>query len=200
MLNLLITYRYIILVPISFFEGPMISVAVGFLIHLGYFALAPSYLLLLLGDIIPDTLYYYVGRYGHKKSWLQKFRSRSAFVDNNLPILEKLWHHHSFKTVFLSKLAYGLSTPLLISAGLVKTPAKKFLTYAYSVTVAQYAIFLFIGYYLGQSYTLAEKYLKSAGLLVAIALVIFIVAYWSLQKYARRQIEKMEREEGKSEI
>ena len=97
--------------------------------------------------------------------------------------------------MFLSKLAYGLSTIFLISAGLVKMPFKKFVSYAFPITVFQYGIIMIAGFYLGHSYALAEQYIKSGAYVVAGILVIFVTAYILVTKYARKEITKLEKEE-----
>lgn len=194
-IGLILAYRYLILFPLACLEGPILALIVGFLVHLGYFEIIPAFLLMCAGDFITDNLYYYIGHLGHKKKFLEKYASRFSFVTNNFPIIERLWHEHGYKTMFLSKLAYGLSTPLLISAGLAKMPFKRFVSYAFSVTLLQYAVIMTFGYYLGFSYAYATRYIKLAGLIVAGVLIVFIFIYISIQKYAKREIEKLEEKE-----
>ncbi len=181
-------YRYLALFPLAAFEGPIISLVVGFLIHSGYLAILPSYAMLVLGDIIPDTIYYYVGRFGEEKNLISKYASKEGFIANNFPLVEKLWEKHGFKTMFLSKIAYGLSTIFLVSAGLVKMPLKRFLTYTIPITLFQYGVIMTIGYYLGQSYEAASKYIEYTGYFAAGIVVILIVVYIILSKYARKKL------------
>jgi len=182
---LLTKYGYFILFPLAAIEGPIVSLAVGFLIYLGYLKLLPAYAILLLGDLIPDTVYYYIGRFGSKRKIIEKYGSR-------LNLIEKLWREHGRKTMFLSKLAYGLSGLFLISAGLTKMPFRKFISYAFPVTLFQYGVIMAIGYFLGHSYKLAEQYIEYAYMIVAAVLIIFIISYIFVIKYARRQIKEME--------
>lgn len=195
LIGLILTYRYAILLPLACLEGPILALAVGFLVKLGYFSAIPAYLLMCAGDFFPDIFYYWVGHFGNKYKFLEKYALRLQFATKNFPIIEKLWHEHSFKMMFLSKLAYGLSTPLLFSAGLAKMNFKKFVFLAFPITLFQYAIILMLGYYLGSYYELATKYIKSAGLFFAVIVIIFIAIYISIQKFARRQVEIMEKEE-----
>jgi len=182
---LLTKYGYYILFPLAAIEGPIVSLAVGFLIYLGYFQFLPAYTLLLLGDLIPDTIYYYVGRFGNKRKIIEKYGS-------HLNLIEKLWQEHGKKTMFLSKLAYGLSIPFLISAGLVKMPFRRFIFYAFPVTLFQYGVIMMLGYFLGHSYQIAERYIQYAYVIVAVVFIIFIIIYVFIVKYARKQIKKME--------
>ncbi len=193
---IIIKYKYAVLFPFAAFEGPVLAVVIGVLIHEGYLLFLPSYLILILGDVIPDTIYYYLGRLGKHKKLIERYGSKLKVISGNFHLVEKLWKDHPRKTMFLSKLAYGLSTPFLISAGLVKMPFRKFISLTIPITLIQYAFFLTLGYYLGQSYTVAEKYIKYGGLLIALALVLFIAGYIYLSKYARNQLKELDEKEN----
>jgi len=186
--SLLTKYGYFILFPLAAFEGPVISLLAGFLVRLGYLAFLPAYGILILGDLIPDTIYYYIGRFGNKRKIMEKYGSR-------INLIEKLWQEHGKKTMFFSKLAYGLSSPFLITAGLVNMPLKRFISYTLPVTLFQYGALLIAGYYLGSSYEIAVKYIDRVEIFIAAVFVIFIVAYAFFVKYARKQIKEMEKEE-----
>jgi len=190
LIKIIIAYRYPILLPLAFLEGPIISLAVGFLVYLGYFHFLPAYLVLLVGDIIPDIFYYYLGRFGNKRKLVQKYGTNS-FIAKNAEFIKRIWHEHGMKTMFVGKLAYGLSSPFLISAGLVNLPFKRFISYAIPVTIFQYAVIMAIGYYLGYSYNSAAEYISSAGIIISI-IVILAVAIFFTQKYARKKISKIE--------
>lgn len=190
---LLTRYGYLALFPIAAFEGPVVSLLVGFFIRLGYFNFFPAYVILIFGDLIPDTIYYYIGRFGNKKKLIEKYGTRYNFISGNFQLIEKLWREHGRKTMFLSKLAYGLSTPFLISAGLVNISFRKFVSCALPITIFQYAALMLVGYYLGSSYQFASTYIHFAEIIIALFFVIFIAGYILFAKYAYRQIIKMEK-------
>jgi membrane protein DedA with SNARE-associated domain len=198
-INLLETYGYLILFPLAAIEGPIIALVVGFLIYLGYLAFIPSFAILLLGDLIPDVIYYYLGRFGNKKNFLEKYKEKLKIISSNFHIVERLWRDHGRKTMFFSKLAYGLSTPFLISAGLVNMPLRRFVSYAFPVTIFQYAAILTIGYFLGNSYQIATQYIKDAGIIITVLVIILVAAYIFMARYAKDQITKLEVEEKKIE-
>ena len=198
-ISLILTYRYFILFPLACFEGPILALVVGFLIHLGYFDIVPAFLLMCAGDFFPDSFYYYIGHFGSQKKFLEKYGSRFKLITDHFPVIEKLWHEHTFKTMFFSKIAYGLSTPLLISAGLAKVPFKKFISHAFFITFIEYGLIMSLGYYLGYSYVYAAKYINLVGYIIALAFIVLIAIYIMIQKYTRRQIEKLEKQEESEE-
>lgn len=192
-------YRYAALFPLSALEGPIISLLVGFLVHLGYLSFLPAYAILILGDVIPDSVYYYIGRLGDHKKITEKYGPKLKGVAASFEIIERLWRDHPRKTMFFSKLAYGLSIPFLLSAGLVKMTFAKFLEYTIPATLFQYGLLMVVGYYLGKSFEAAIKYIKYGGILIALLVVVFIVVYIFMLKYARKKIVEMEIEESTHE-
>ena len=192
---LIILYRYWILFPLACFEGPLVSIIIGFLVAGGYFNPFIAYIILVLGDVIPDTGYYFVGRWGHKASFISKYASKVGITEKRFSIIERLWKKHPGKTMWTSKLAYGLSTPFLISAGLVGMPLRKFLLCAIPVTLAQYAILMAVGYFFGNSYTLIAGAFSGVETAIA-ALVIGGGLYYMLTRYMRSRLLKEEQKES----
>lgn len=175
-------YRYILVFISAAIEGPLVAIFVGFLISLGQLSLLPTYIILLFGDIIPDTFYYYVGLLGNRWSVAERYGKYLNISDAHLKTLSHLMHNHGGKTMALGKLAYGLSTPILISAGLVKLPLKRFLSYVIPVTIVQYAVFLTLGYYFGSSYVALKHYFAYAEFVIAGAALILLFAIFRLRK------------------
>lgn len=183
---LLLAYRYWILFPLALVEGPVVSIIAGLLVSHGTFALVPTFIILFLGDAIPDALYYSIGRLSHRGNFLKRHGHRFGITEHRLAAMERLWRHHTAKSVMLSKWAYGLSTALLLSAGLVRLPARKYFSYVVPLAMAQSAALLAIGYYFGSSYQLVSKYIEGAGWIVAAGVVIFLVIYFFATRYAKR--------------
>ena len=90
--------------------------------------------------------------------------------------------------MFFSKLAYGLSTPFLVAAGFAGIPTRKFYEYAVSVTIAQYAILMALGFYFGNSYALIEQYLQNAQLIIAAAFIILLAGYYLFAYYLKNRL------------
>jgi membrane protein DedA with SNARE-associated domain len=188
---------YLVLFPLALFEGPVLALAVGFLVKLGYLEVFAAYTVMVAGDFFPDSFYYYIGRLAHTNGWVERlserFTSKARFILDNRSTLDKLWTNHGKKMMLFSKQAYGLSTALLISAGLVNMSYRRFLAYAFPITLIQYIVFMTIGYSLGYSYNLAAGYIHYAGWIVAAGVVIFITLYIMIQKRARKALMDMEK-------
>ena len=61
MIQLLLTYRYVILVPLAIIEGPIVTIICGFLVTLKVFNPLLVYVVMVLGDIVGDGWPYYMG-------------------------------------------------------------------------------------------------------------------------------------------
>ena len=192
LIPLLENYRYIILFPINAVIGPPLSLAVGFLITPGYFNPVLAYVVLIIGDLILDSAYYFLGRFGYDWKWVQRYLAKDNILSRNMPLMEKLWHTHGQKMTFLSKLAYGLSGGFLMSAGFARLAYGKFILYVTPVALIEYVIFLVTGYLLGSSYMLAVKYIQYGSIAIALILVGLVVAYIYGSKYIKTELTKME--------
>ncbi|MFA6520552.1 MAG: hypothetical protein WCT44_03025 [Candidatus Paceibacterota bacterium] len=192
-LILLLKYKYLILFPLAAVEGPLIALVVGFLVYSGIFDFRIAFIVLLFGDIVPDTIYYFIGYFSDQSKFIQKHFLNSNFFAKHSMIVKRLWTEHTFKTMFFGKLAYGMAIPFLISAGIVKITYRRFIAYTLPISIFQYGLIMTIGYYMGNSYELALKYINYAYLLMAVLVVLLIFVYISITKYAKREIISMEK-------
>jgi membrane-associated protein len=199
---LLLHYKYWILFPLACFEGPLISVVVGFLVSLGYFNPLAAYAIFILGDVIPDGIYYYIGRYGKRAELVDRWGTKIGLGPKRVDAIARLWAEHPGKMMWVTKFAYGLSTPLLIFAGLVHVPAKTFFRYSVPYSLLQYAVLMTLGYFFGSSYILISGVFNGLGIAVT-AVVIVGGAYIAFTKYIRKQFwveEQKEEAEVQAEV
>ena len=190
LIHLVEQYRYWILFPLACFEGPIVAFVVGTLVALGYFNPYLAFVVLVFGDIIPDTGYYFLGRWGAGTALAKKYMAKLGSME----IVRRLWHEHGGKTMFFSKLAYGLSTAFLVSAGLVHMPLRTFLRYAVPITLVQYGILMFLGYHFGNSFGTVTNILDHIQIVIA-AIIIVAIGYYFLTRYMRTRLLREEKEE-----
>lgn len=186
--------KYFLLFLAAFIEGPIVAFAAGFMTHLGYFSFWPAYIALILRDVFSDTAYYYIGRFGNPKSFVEKYGKYFKVTEGHLESLSHIWNRHAKKTMFFGKLAYGLSIPIVISAGMTKMNIKKFWSYAVPVTLIQYTVLMIAGYYLGASFGYLTGYFKYIGIIVTATLVVTILGFYvfnvMISRYAEKELEK----------
>lgn len=196
MLDLILTYKYFIIFPIAVVEGTTAALVSGFFVSLGTLDFTLAYIALLLGDLIPDAVLYFVGRYGNKKSFLLKYGPKIGITSNIDSALDNLWKKHDYKVFIIGKLAYGLAIPLLISAGLVKYSFKKYFSYCTLISGIKVFIILLVGYYLGGSYKSASQYFDYLYIVITIIFILFILSYFFFTRKMRQKFQELEKEEG----
>jgi len=186
---LLEQYRYAVLFPLAALEGPILGFITGSLVPLGYFSLLPLLFTLVLADLLPDIAYYFVGRWGKKKALVERFGSKLRLTPERMELLDKLWHTHTVKAMMITKFSYGLSTPLLITAGLVHVPFRKFWTLSALLALMQYSVLVGLGYFFGGYFATAQSTIVRVQLIVAAAVVVFAV-YYIITKTVRKEFAK----------
>ena len=192
--EMIIHYRYWILIPLSFIEGPIVAFVAGTLASLGYFnpyALAAFFF---VRDVSVDLFCYWVGFYGGQTSFVKRLLRRMGVSDAHLEDIRKLWHVHAGKTMFLSKLSYGVAAGFIVVAGMVKMPLKKFIGYGSLMALIHYCLLVFLGYFFGNAFGgtitgILEKIPYVIGGLSIIAL-----AYYFFKRYMSKKLEEAEKE------
>ena len=190
-LGYILAYRYVALFPLALVEGPLVAFAAGILAALGYLSPLPAFIILILGDVIPDMAYYLFGLYGTDSKFMRGYLERNRSAAGHVSGYEKLWRNAPGKMMFMSKLAYGLSTLLLVSAGMVKVPIGKFFQLALVVTLLQYGVLMFVGYYFGSSLVVADKYLSYIGYVAAGLVLVFIMIFIGVKGFAKKELERL---------
>ena len=183
----LITYRYILILPLTVIEGPVIMVVCGFLLHLGYFDFWPVYLVLLSGDLIGDFFWYGVGFYG-AKPLVRRYGHFVSLTDEKMEKIETVFSKHQNKILFISKITMGLGFALvtLITAGAVRVPLKKYATFNILGGFIWTGFLVGLGYFFGNLYTIIDKSFRV--MFLGALIVMFLLALSGLKKYAQKRI------------
>lgn len=193
--HLIIEYRYWIIIPLSFVEGPLIAFVAGTLSFLGYFNPIIMFSILLLRDIVLDTIMYVVGRYAGETRFAQRMLAKIGVRDKHLEEVERMWERHGFRTMFFSKLSYGVSAAFLIVGGLVKTPFRRFFFYGALVAAAQYGGLFVLGYFFGNALDTVSDIFTYLQYLILGASVVG-VGWYIFTRFMRKELDR-EREEEK---
>jgi membrane protein DedA with SNARE-associated domain len=195
--QLILEYRYFILIPLTFLEGPIVAFVAGTLASVGYFNIYALGGLFFVRDVGMDFCCYVIGYYGWQWRWVRRIAEKAGITDSHVGEVRHLWHHHGFKTMFFSKLSYGIAAAFVIVAGMVKTSLKRFMAYGATVTVLQYGTLLLLGYFLGTAFGGTIDKVLSAIQYILIIMAVGIIGYVFFQRYMRRRLEKAEAEAGK---
>lgn len=184
------SYGYALMFFAMFFEGPAVTALGAFGAILGYFDLRIVFLLSVMGNLIPDLVYYLVGFWGRGKI-IDKYGKYLMLSQERLLRLEKLYREHVGKTIFIVKFFPLIATPGLIVAGITKVPIKKFAFWSLVVTLPSSLLFLLIGYYFGSVYKEVVNYVDYGSYLLVGTIAIFLIASYFYKKFTKKISEEV---------
>lgn len=185
----LITGGYVALFIAMFIEGPTATAAGAFAARLGYFNIWAIVLLSLLGNFIPDMIFYALGYFGRMR-FVEKYGRYLGITKAHIESIERIYRIHTAKAILISKLVPLLALPGLVAAGVARMPLKKYALWSILVILPTSSIFLLLGYYSGALYVEYASY--SQDMLIGIAIAIVIITY-GYKKMARKLGEKIEK-------
>lgn len=188
--------RYIFVFLAALFEGTNIMLLAGFLYRLGVFKFWNTFFLLLMGYFLNGYIWYCIGYFGGRK-FLNKWGSRFLLTKERLIKLENYFKKHTTKALIITRITYGISSYVLILAGIFKTKAKKFFWCNLIASIIWVLGMFFIGYSFGASYTLVGKITRTVTIWLTVVTFILMIlsaialVLW-LRKLARRKfLEKI---------
>ena len=178
---------YAVVLLVAIVEGPVLSMIFGVLIRLGFFSFWPIYITLMLGDIVGDTGWYYVG-YHYGRRAVARFGKRFGVTEKEVAKAEKLFHENTSKILFVSKVTngFGLSLVVLMTAGITRIPFKKYLVTNIAGQLIWSGMLIAAGYFFSDSYMRINSALGKIGLVV----IVFALLY-ALFRYVSKMHKKL---------
>lgn len=185
----LLHYKYFVLFPITIIEGPIITVIGGFLSSLGHLNVIIVYLLVVLGDLVGDSIYYSIGRWG-KSGFIKRWGKYIGLNEERTGHLEGHFEKHSGKTLIIGKWSHAVGVVVLIAAGVAEMPFWRFIWFNLVASMPKSLIFILIGFYFGQSYSRIGRYLDYAAISTIILTIALIAIYLVARKISSKYEEK----------
>ncbi len=192
MIQLTSNYQYAVYIFIVFIAspvGPILAVIGGILLRMGYFSLIPLYTALMIGDLVGDTIWYYIGsHFGHR--FIKRFGRYFNIDESHVLKVEKLFHRYKNWILFISKITngFGFALVILTTAGMVKIPFKRYLFVNLSGQFFWSGLLIAAGYFLSHLYVELDTLF---GRMSVIALFVFLVIlFLGIRNYVRSKIEQ----------
>ena len=165
---------YLLIVAIACAEGPWISLILGVLLRLGFFFFWPIYVSLMLGDLIGDVIWYYIGRrYGH--SFINRHGHRFNITEIGVERMTHIFHKHKHSVLFLSKISNGLGFAIvtLMTAGMIRIPFGRY------ILINMVGQLMWTGFLLGAGFFFSNLYITVDNVLgkISITAIIIIVLF-----------------------
>jgi membrane protein DedA with SNARE-associated domain len=181
-LSLLTTHGFFIIFPLIIIEGPIVTFLAGFLVAQGILNLYGAYVIAVIGDLIGDIFYYYLGRSGRTFGYRLLGKKKSLIKD-----IEAHFRENSGKTIILGKFAHGVGAVFLFAAGTARMPFSRFLYFNTLATMPKALILLLSGYFFGHSYVRIAHYFDLFGLVTLSLGLLILISYLIFAKRLRRK-------------
>lgn len=187
--ELIIHYKYAILILIAIPEGPVVMLLSGGLIRLGHLSFWPAYVALMAGDLIADIAWYCVGYYGGMR-FVDRFGKFFGITREKVEIVGKFFHKYHNWILFISKITtgFGFALVTLMTAGLVKIPFKKYLLLNFIGQFFWTGGLIALGYAFGHLYVTISDVLGRITLVGVVFLALVFV--YNVGKHIRKNMEK----------
>ncbi len=186
--DLLLTYRYLILFPLVVVEGPIVTVIAGSLVVVGLFNPFLVYPMIVIADLVGDSLYYAIGRWG-RQSFIEKYGRFFGLNERRLKKIEDHFDNHSGKTLIFGKIT-AIGSALLVAAGMSKMKYSKFILTNLLATLPKSLLLLLVGYYFSQTIVAINHYFSFAGVIMFILLLLLILVYILYKKIKNKKPTK----------
>lgn len=177
---------YAILFSAMVVEGETFLVVAGALAAIKALDVGDIFFFALVGVLVGDALWYYLGKILAQKNVFPKILSRA---ESTVLFFLPRFREKPFASIFFSKFIYGVNHAALIISGVMKVSFRIFMEAEFFASVAWVALFLCAGYFFGQ----AATYFTQKALYGALILLGFMVAFVLLQKFLARSYERKHR-------
>ncbi len=181
---LLDSYKYLFLFPIVVIEGPIVTVIAGFLSSLGHLNIFIVYAVIVLGDVVGDSLYYAIGFYG-RLGFVERWGRFLGMTKERVVKIENHFKNHVGKTLITGKLTHFAGAVILVAAGVARVPYWRFVWYNFLPTIPKSLAFLLLGYYFGKAYQQIDQYFDYATLAILAVCVLAVVVYILVKKFRK---------------
>ncbi len=193
--ELILQYRYLILIPLSFVEGPIIAFIAGTLASLGYFNIYGLAVFFFARDMIMDAFYYAIGYYGGRTKLAHRLLKKIGVEPEHLEGIRKLWERRAGMTMFFGKLSYGIASSFVVLAGTVHMPLRKFFGWGAIVAILQFWTLLALGYFFGTTFSggathIIENILYAIGGITLLASLYYLVTFYIGKRMKKETREK----------
>jgi undecaprenyl-diphosphatase len=164
--------------------GESLVLASGFLAHRGILERELVMIAAGFGAVAGDNIGYWLGaRLG--REWLLRRGSRFGLRRKRLAQVEGFFQRQGAKAVFVGRFIGFARALVPFVAGASRMPYRKFFAYDLLGATLWTVAFVSLGYVLGASWTVAEKWISRSGLLLGALLLAGLVMLWLRRRRAR---------------
>lgn len=186
LLSLLGQYKYWVIFPIAVIEGPIITIISGFLVNSGVLSGILAYSILVVADVLGDTVYYFTGRFWRSSNWVKRLMGFFGYDENTEVFLEEHFRKHKFKTFLIGKFTHGIGGMIEIASGIAGISFWQYLFISFVTTLPKSLVLITIGYYAGVYYEKINGYFQNFAFITIGLVIVFI--FFTVSKKIKKDL------------
>lgn len=183
-------FKYLLIFLGAVIEGPILTVASGFLLRQGIFNPLFLFLALVSGDLAADIGWYYIG-YFFVEPALRRHGKFFSLTPELFEKIKSIFHRKQSIILFISKITmgFGMALGTLMTAGAARIPLRAYLFYNALGEIIYVGVLMFLGYYLGYLYNVISTDFKIIYLFGAFLTIGF--AIYGFTQYLKSKAIKL---------
>lgn len=172
-----------------FVPGESLVLASGFLAHRGVLDLGPVMIAAALGAVVGDNIGFQLGaRLG--REWLLHHGRRLGVTPARLGRAERFFERHGPKAVFVGRFVGFARALVPFVAGTSRMKYARFLAYDALGAVLWTVAFVLLGYLLGASWRVAEKWIGRGSLILGLVAGVVLLVLWRRRRVSSPRINR----------
>ena len=175
-------WSYVVLFLGVFWEGEIILIIAGVLVHLEVLSPSITLILVILGAFSKTMVGYYLGKYLGKRFPNSKFLK---FFEKKVLYFLPRFKERPFWSIFLSKCIYGANNPTIVFAGYLGIDFKKYFKAEFFSSIFWFGIMFCLGLFFSATALSLNHGIRTFMLTV----LCFIILFMFLQKFINLGIE-----------
>lgn len=167
--------------PMAVIEGPIVTVIAAYLAKLGYMQIMAVYLVCVVGDLIGDALYYWIGRLGPAvlpERWL----TRLGMTKARQLTLEGHFATQGPRTLLLGKWSHSMGLPVMLASGAARMNFTAYMVWNLIGTLPKTAVFTLIGWFIGSAYSAIDTWIWRVSLAMVVAIAVVVLILWQRRR------------------
>ncbi len=148
----------------------------GYLAYTGKFNFVYVIFISGLGTVFGSLVSYYIGEYGGEP-FLEKYGKYLLINKKDLEWTHKWFTNHGEKTIFISRFIPVVRHLISIPAGIAEMNIKRFTIFTFLGGFLWNTFLAYLGYLLGQNWTLVHHYTKPLSYVVVVLLIAGVVFF-----------------------
>jgi membrane-associated protein len=167
--------------PMAVIEGPIVTVIAAYLAKLGYMQIFAVYWVCVLGDLIGDGMYYWIGRLGPAllpDRWL----ARLGMTEARKLALEGHFATKGARTLLLGKWTHSVGLPIMLASGAARMNFPAYMAWNLIGTLPKTAVFALIGWFIGHAYTAIDTWIWRVSLALVLVVAVGLLILWQRRR------------------